>query len=78
MKNLRIDNSLIILVIVIVVLFILFSSKKENFDCLSQCPYNSYYANWNYSPYYTPLPVNEDSYRHYYDDMPCLIDRWIV
>lgn len=74
--------TILLVVAVILAVIIIFSrnynQKRESFDCLSQCPYNRYYGNWNYSPYYTPLPVNEDSYRHYYSDLPCLENKWLV
>ena len=73
-------EQLIIISILIVVILLWLNSggnRNEKFNCLSQCPYNKYYANWNYSQYYTPLPVNEDSYRHYYSDLPCTY-RWKV
>ena len=73
-------EQLIIISILIVAILLWLSkggNRNEKFDCLSQCPYNKYYGNWNYSPFYTPLPVNEDSYRHYYSDLPCKY-RWKV
>lgn len=38
----------------------------------------NYYANWNYSPYFTPLPTKEISYMKYYSDLPMITDRWLV
>ena len=61
----------IILAIILVLIFVFMMGKKNE-------GYDSYYANWNYSPYYTPLPVGESSYDRFYTDLPALIDRWLV
>lgn len=40
--------------------------------------FEDYYANWNYSPYFTPLPAKENSYAQYYSDLPMITDKWLI
>jgi hypothetical protein len=66
-------ETVVILILVALCLFLLVKRGKEGY----QEP-EDYYANWNYSPYYTPLPVNELSYLDFYTPIPELINRWSV
>ena len=56
------------------------SRNQENYTCcggsnlapsITKYKADDYYANWNYSPYYTPIPPNECSTLQYNDPKPC-------
>ena len=77
------SQNMIVLILVVVALFVgyIYFQSRNNSEKYASSPANNfvpYYANWNYSPYFTPLPVNEDSYQRYYTDLPEIVDVWEV
>ena len=80
---------MIIIIVALILIFIkfFFEGFRESFRACSQDKgsdtygfnnYVDYYANWNYSPYFTPLPAKENSYEQYYSDLPMITDKWLV
>jgi len=76
-KNIQIEWVLLAIIVSLILIYYFFTEKENFIPRTTPRKYN-YYANWNYSPYYTPLPVDETSYMKFYDPMPALIDRWLV
>jgi hypothetical protein len=77
------DWNIFILIFIFVALLVgyIYFQSRNNSEKYAASPANNfikYYANWNYSPYFTPLPVNEDSYQRYYTDLPQIVDVWDV